>query len=83
MDLNSAIDNFKRAYDDLMSLLEEEPTVPVYEIIAKPPSEQPNYKLYTDIGIVYYRATGPENAKNQFRTEHGYNHIRIHKVQEI
>ena len=81
MDINIALDNFKRAYNDLIDALEQ-PKASEYQIVEK---EGPlnKYMVTSDIGQHFYFAKNETNAKNQFRARHGFNYIKIHRVNLV
>lgn len=78
MDINIALDNFKRAYNDLIDALEQ-PKASEYQFVEK---EEKIFMVQSDYGTHFYTAKNEEHAKTLFRKEHGYNHIKIHSVQQ-
>ena len=82
MEINIALDNFKRAYNDLINAIEE-PKVSEYQFVENADVTLRHYEVSSDIGTYPYLAKNLYHAKNQFRAEHGFNHIRIIQVKEL
>lgn len=78
MDLNIALNNFKRAYNDLIDALDEN-GIPKPQIVER---EGKQFSVISDLGKFTYTAKNKDHAVTQFRSKYGYNHIRIYQVKE-
>jgi len=82
VEINVALDNFKRAYNDLINAIEE-PKASEYQFVENADVTLRHYEVSSDIGTYRYFAKNEVHAKNLFRAEHGFNRIFINQAREI
>lgn len=78
MNINIALANFEIAYRELIGAIEEQD-----KNKAESDVTLQHYVVTSDIGKYNYVAVNESHAKNQFRAEHGFNHVRINAVKVI